>query len=152
MVDAHANKRPKSNWAQITSAWVAVIAILGIAWQAYAIRKNFNESAARQVYMSYSEAALRHPELIEPDLVKLKSTPTNYVLYKAFVAHMLFAYDEIFRVYDEPEWHRSFETDVKYHMQYICNDMQRSDDETYFRKMREILKETRKACPTPAKT
>jgi hypothetical protein len=152
MVDAQANKRPKSNWAQITSAWVAVIAIVGIAWQAYAIRKNFNESAARQVYMSYSEAALRHPELVEPDLGKLKSTPTNYVLYKSFVAHMLFAYDEIFRVYDEPEWHRSFETDVKHHMQYICNDMQRSDDETYFDKMRTILKETRKACPAPAKS
>src|ERR1700733_12840634 len=93
MVDGNANKRPKSNWAQITSAWVAVIAILGIAWQAYAIRKNFNESAARQVYMSYSEDALRHPELVEPDLAKLKISPTNYVLYKSFVAHMLFAYD-----------------------------------------------------------
>jgi hypothetical protein len=151
MVDTQASKRPRSNWAQITSAWVAVIAIVGIAWQAYAIRKNFNESAARQVYMSYSEAALRHPELVEPDLGKLKSVPTNYILYKSFVAHMLFAYDEIFRVYDEPEWHRSFETDVKYHMQYICNDMQRSDDESYFEKMRKLLKEARKACPAPAK-
>jgi hypothetical protein len=146
MSDA-ANKRPRSNWAQITSAWVAVIAIVGIAWQAYAIRKNFNEAAARQVYMSYSEAALRTPALVEPDLAKLKADPEKYVQYKSFVAHMLFAYDEIFRVYDEPEWHRSFETDVKYHMEYICNDMKRGDDDSYFAKMRLILKEARKACP-----
>jgi hypothetical protein len=141
------DKRPKSNVAQITSAWVGVIAIVGVAWQAYSIRKNFSESAARQVYMSYSEASLRTPALVEPDLDKLKTDPQQYVQYKSFVAHMLFAYDEIFRVYDEPEWHKSFESDVKYHMQYICNDMSRSDDEIYFEKMRAILKELRKTCP-----
>jgi hypothetical protein len=32
-------------------------------------------------------------------------------------------------------------------MQYICNDMLRSDDETYFEKMRATLKELRKTCP-----
>jgi hypothetical protein len=151
MVDAVTNMRQKSNWAQITSAWVAVIALVGIGWQAYSIRKNFDESSARQVYMSYSEAALRTPALVEPDLQKLKDKPEQYVQYKSFVAHMLFAYDEIFRVYDEREWHKSFESDVKYHMQYICNDMLRSDDETYFGKMREALKELRKSCPAASK-
>jgi hypothetical protein len=147
MADEVNKTRPKSNWAQIISASVGVIAIVGVAWQAYAIRKNFSESAARQVYMSYSEASLRTPALVEPDLDKLKANHDQYVQYKSFVAHMLFAYDEIFRVYDEPEWHKSFDSDVKYHMQYICNDMLRSDDETYFEKMRIILKELRKSCP-----
>jgi hypothetical protein len=138
--------RPKSNWAQIVSAGVGLIAIIGVGFQVYSIRKNFDESAARQVYMSYSEAALRTPSLVEPDLQAIKLDPVKYVQYKSFVAHMLFAYDEIFRVYDEPEWRKSFESDVKYHMQYICNDMLTSDDETYFTKMRATLKELRKRC------
>src|SRR6202021_2150659 len=73
------DKRPKSNWAQITSAWVGVIAIVGVGWQVHSIRKNFRESAARQVYMSYSEASLRTPELVEPVLEKLKRAPQKQV-------------------------------------------------------------------------
>jgi hypothetical protein len=86
MVDATASKRPQSNWAQITSAWVGVIAIVGVAWQAYAIRQNFSESAARQVYMSYSESILKYPEFTEPDLSQLKKDPVKYVQYKNFVS------------------------------------------------------------------
>jgi hypothetical protein len=89
MVDATANKRPRSNWAQITSAWVGVVAIVGVAWQAYAIRQNFSESSARQVYMSYSESVLKYPEFTEPDLAQIKKDPVKYVQYKSFVSHML---------------------------------------------------------------
>jgi hypothetical protein len=145
-VGAVKTKRPKSNWAQIISAGVGVTAIIGVGYQVYSIRKNFDENAARQVYMSYSEAALRTPSLVEPDFQAIKSDPVKYVQYKSFVAHMLFAYDEIFRVYDEPEWRKSFENDVKYHMQYICNDMLTSDDKMYFSKMRATLKTLRTTC------
>jgi hypothetical protein len=50
-------------------------------------------------------------------------------------------------VYDEPEWRRSFEEDIKPHLLYICNDMPRSLDETYFPKMRALLKAERSKCP-----
>jgi hypothetical protein len=66
---------------------------------------------------------------------------------------MLFAYDEIFAVYDHAEWHRSFEQEVKYHMDYICSDMTPEDDATYFAKMRAALVALRKSCPAkPAKS
>jgi len=149
------NRRPLSNVAQIVSA---VISCLGFAlsigvfatviYQVILIKNNAQNAAARQVYMSYSEAGLKYPEFVEPDLAKLKGDPEKYVQYKSYIYHMLFAYDEIFAAYDDPEWHKSFEADVKYQMEYICNDMNRTDDETYFPKMRMILKQTREKCPS----
>jgi hypothetical protein len=152
MVDATARKRPQSNWAQITSAWVGVIAIVGVAWQAYAIRQNFSESAARQVYMSYSESVLKYPEFTEPDFAELKKDPVKYVQYKNFVSHMLFAYDEILAVYDKPEWRKSFEDDLKYQMPYLCNETPPDYDAMYFEKLRRLLKEARAKCPAAAKS
>ena len=152
MIDATTSKRPQSNWAQITSAWVGVIAIVGVAWQAYAIRQNFRESAARQVYMSYSESILKYPEFTEPDLAQLKKDPVKYVQYKSFVSHMLFAYDEILVVYDKPEWRKSFEDDFKYQMPYFCNETPSDYDATYFEKLRGLLKKARTKCPAAAKS
>lgn len=140
-------RRPKSNWAQIISAVVAVFGFGVVALQVNTLRANARETAARQVYMSYSEAQLRNPELVEPDMTALRADRVKFVLYKNFVAHMLFAYDEILAVYDHEEWHRSFAQEVRYHMDYICRDMTPADDATYFDKMREMLTELRRSCP-----
>ena len=103
--------------------------------------------ASRRSTRATNEGAAR-----SPDTTALRADRLKWVLYKNFVAHMLFAYDEIFAVYDHPEWHRSFEQEVKYHMEYICSDMTPEDDATYFAKMRAALAELRKSCPAqPAK-
>lgn len=138
------------NTAQITSAVVAAIALIFAAYQVWSIRANARVATARQVYMSYSESLLRYPSLVEPDLPKLRADPEEWVRYKNFVAHMLFAYDEILGVYDEPEWRRSFEEDVRFHLPYICGDMPAALDDTYFRKMRELLKKERAKCARAA--
>jgi hypothetical protein len=125
---------------------------MGVAWQAYAIRQNFSESAARQVYMSYSESILKYPEFTEPDLSQLKKDPVKYVQYKNYVSHMLFAYDEILAVYDKPEWRKSFEDDLKFQMPYLCNETASDYDAAYFENLRRLLKEARAKCPGAAKS
>lgn len=134
------------NTAQIASAVVAAAALVFVAYQVWSIRTNARIATARQVYMSYSESLLRYPNLVEPDLQKLRADPDEWVRYKNFVAHMLFAYDEILAVYDEPEWRRSFEEDVRYHLPYICADLPAALDDTYFAKMRALLKTERAKC------
>jgi hypothetical protein len=64
---------------------------------------------------------------------------------------MLFAFDEILRVYDTPEWRNSFNEDLKYHMGYICESTTPEYDKMYFTKMRELLGDARKRCPTVEK-
>lgn len=139
------------NTAQIVSAVVAALALVFVAYQVWSIRATARIATARQVYMSYSESLLRYPNLSEPDLPKLRADPEEWVRYKNFVAHMLFAYDEILGVYDEPEWRLSFAEEVKPHLAYICNDMPPALDATYFPKMRELLKAERSKCATAPK-
>ena len=145
-------ERPRSNWAQIGSAWLGAIALVGVGYQAYSIRQNFAEQSARQVYMSYSESILKYPEFTEPDFAKLKQDPVKYVQYKSFVSHMLFAYDEILAVYDKPEWRKSFEDDIKYQMPYLCGDMPADQDAMFSDKLRRLLQEARAKCSAGAKS
>lgn len=140
------------NSAQIASAVVAAVALVFVAYQVWSIRTTARIATARQVYMSYSEASLRYPSLAEPDLPKLRADPVEWIRYKSFVAHMLFAYDEILAVYDEPEWRRSFEEDVKFHLPYICADMPAALDDIYFAKMRALLKAERARCAAAPKS
>ena len=79
-------------------------AVVGVIFQLSFIRGNAKEASARQVYMSYSEATLKYPELSQPNYEKIKADPVEYVRYKNYVSHMLFAFDEILSVYDTPEW------------------------------------------------
>jgi hypothetical protein len=65
---------------------------------------------------------------------------------------MLFAYDEIFAVYDKPEWRRSFEDDLKYQMPYLCNEAPADYDAIYSGKLRGLLKDARAKCPAAAKS
>ena len=58
------------------------------------------------------------------------------------------AFDEILSVYDTPEWRNSFNEDLKYHMRYVCESTTPEYDKMYFPKMRELLGDARKRCPT----
>jgi len=121
------------NVAQIVSAVAALCAVIGVIFQLYLIRATPMRQA-RQVYMSYSEATLKYPELAQPIFDKIKADPVEYVRYKNYVSHMLFAFDEILSVYDTPEWRNSFNEDLKYHVRYICEDTTPEFDKMYFRK------------------
>ena len=72
------------NVAQMVSAIAALCAVVGVIVQLYLIRSNAKEASARQVYMSYSDATLKYPELSQPNLEKIKSDPVEYVRYKNF--------------------------------------------------------------------
>jgi len=134
------------NVAQMVSAVAALCAVVGVVFQLNLIRGNAKDASARQVYMSYSEATLKYPELSELNLDKLKADPLQYGRYKNFVGLMLFAYDEILSVYDTPEWRNSFNEDLSHHLKYLCESTAARQDEMYFKKMRELLREARAHC------
>ena len=136
------------NNAQIASAVISLLGFGILIYQAWAIQSNFKATAARQVYMSYSESTLRNPELSEPDYPKLRDgDPKEFIRYKNFVSTMLFAYDEILGAYDEPEWRRAFNEEIVYHLPYLCTYTDPNYDLMFFPKMRERLKQARSRCP-----
>jgi hypothetical protein len=140
------------NVAQIGSVIVAAIAVALVSLQLQQLQHNSEalkeaeqRAAARQVYMSYSEAAIRYPEFAKPDYAKI-TKPLEQVRYGFFVAHMLFAYDEILKVFDDPEWKLSFEYDLQQHKRYLCQLNDPTFYSQYFEKMRTLLKQARASC------
>jgi hypothetical protein len=128
----------------------ALCAVIGVIVQLYLIRNNARETSARQVYMSYSEATLKYPNCHSRTSTRSKPIRWNTFATRTTSA-MLFAFDEILRVYDTPEWRNSFNEDLKYHMGYICESTTPEYDKMYFTKMRELLGDARKRCPTVEK-
>lgn len=152
-VSAQQNTAWYQRWgtiAQLISATISVAVLCAVIFQARLIRDNATRANARQVYMSYSEAMLRYPQFSEPDLQKIKTNPIEYVRYKNFVAHMLFAYDEILTTEDGPEWEKSFQDDLSVQMPYICSDTTPEYYDMYFPRMRKLLLDAKAKCPPSA--
>jgi hypothetical protein len=138
------------NLAQIVSAAVALVALFFIYRQVVHLQASEQRTAARQVYLSYSEAAIRYPEFARPDYAKI-TKPLEQVRYGFFVAHMLFAYDEILKVFDDPEWKASFKYDLQMHLPYLCQLNDPAFFNQFFEQMRTLINEARAACPRPAR-
>jgi hypothetical protein len=114
------------NISQMVSAIVAVGGVILVSCQVSVLVANSEEikrveqrTAARQVYMSYSDASMKYPQFASPDYTRI-TDPLEKTRYAFFVAHMLYAYDEMLKVFDDTEWMASFEYDLKLHMPYIC--------------------------------
>ena len=131
------------NAAQIASPIVAAIALFGIYLQVRTVERNAAIGYARTVYMSYSEAGLRYPQFVEPDWPAIKQDRVEYMRFKNYVSHMLFAYDEVFAVMAGPEWRAAFEIDLKPEMPYLCEENTPQYDAQFYPKMRQLLADAR---------
>lgn len=134
------------NGAQIASALVAIVALGGIFYQVQLVQRNAQLAHARQLFQAYSSATLTYPELTSPDYDKLKQDRTELLRYKAFVGHMLFAYDEMLLISDEPEWVATFRYDLPPHLKYLCDENDPKFYEQFYPKMQKLLSDARKQC------
>jgi hypothetical protein len=132
------------NAAQIASPIVAAVALFGIFMQISTVEKNAAIGYARTIYMSYSEAGLRYPQFVEPDWPAVKNDRVEFMRFKNYVSHMLFAYDEVLAVMDSPEWRAAFAIDLKPLMPYLCEENSAAYDAQFYPKMRGLLADARK--------
>ncbi len=145
--------RPASSKAHIVSAIsaaasfvLALFAFGAVLYQVTLIKNNAATTTARQVFMEYSKEGIQYPMFAYPDYDKLKAgDPLELNRYKLFVTLMLWAYDEMLLVYDDPEWKKSFAADIQVHLPYIC-ETKFNDYETLSPKMRDLLVAARKSC------
>jgi hypothetical protein len=138
------------NAAQIASACIGLFGFTIVILQMdEARRKTAVESVrseladARKLYLSYSDATLKYPHLTEPDYDALMRNRNEYIRYKNFISHMLYAYDEILNAVkhtdaeDEAEWIASFELEFEPHHRYLCQ----IDDPRFFNMHRAEMQE-----------
>src|SRR4029079_2826937 len=147
------------NVAQVASAIVAFVGFSAVVWQINQTRNKNTEEAyraeladARKVYMSYSDATLKYPELTNPDYDALMRDHTEYVRYQNFVSHMLYAYDEMLHLapvvdsVDEEEWVLAFEIDLEPHHRYVCQLPDPRLIRTFRSAMQDRLNKARENC------
>lgn len=147
------------NAAQIASAVVALVGFSAVVWQINVAWKKNTEDAyraeladARKVYMSYSDATLKYPELTYPDYDALMRNHIEYVRYQNYVSHMLYAYDEMLNLapvvdsVDEEEWVLAFEIDLEPHHRYICQLPDPRLIKTFRLAMQQRLNKARQNC------
>jgi hypothetical protein len=122
------------NWAQIASAVISAIGFAAVVYQIHESREKAAHDAiraelgdARRLYLTYSNATLRYPDLTQPNYAVLVKNHTEFVRYQNFVSHMIYAYDDILNAvhqYEKPidieAWENSFKADVATHRRYLC--------------------------------
>jgi hypothetical protein len=148
------------NFAQIASA---VIAAIGFAGLIYEFNENQKKSAqdsyraeladARRNYASYSDAILRYPYLSVPDYDFLMRNHNEWLRYQNFVAHMLYAYDDILNVVEyseekdaKKEWLLAFAIDIEPHRRYLCQVKDHRIFGMYRRSIQDLLEKTVSTC------
>jgi hypothetical protein len=110
------------NLSQVLSAIGAIGALIFIAYQVSEFEANNRKANARQVYLAYAEAGLRYPEFLRPaNYAAIKRDPVKFEQYKAYVAQMIFAYDEMITVTAGHSWVDSFEYELPDHLALLCD-------------------------------
>lgn len=138
-----------SNRAQIFTAVAAWIGLpLLILWQLPEARNNARLANAVQVYISYMNSGMQHPQFLTPTIEEyeqIKTKGVEFSRYRWFVLTMLFAYDEVFEairirsfivdyIGGETEdykqgWEYAFKDDVKNHLVFLCEQKEKGTDE-----------------------
>ena len=85
-------------------------------------QKNQRESTAKSVFREHLRLAFEHSDLAEPDYQKLQAQPDKYKKYSWFVAHLLWACEEILRYEEGKIWKENLQRNVNYHREYFIND------------------------------
>lgn len=130
------NSAATGNLAQIASALAAIIGFAVVTVQLDDNRQKATAESlraeladARRLYSSYSSAALQYPKLTRPDYEELVRDRYEFERYETFVAHMLYAYDDILNVVAKArdqealsEWKATLKFDVRLHRRYLCQE------------------------------
>jgi len=135
----------RGNTAQWISAMAACVALVGFLIQVNAIRSNAREANARQLYSSYMDAGLKHPEFLKPDYEAIKADPTRLTQYRWFVSYFLFTYDDVFHALGEDGWVQAFRTELRPHLPLLCSEMRPQSLLQYYSRTADIVKEEMRA-------
>jgi hypothetical protein len=149
------NLRWAGNAAQLASACIAAIGFAVVIFQINETHRKADRDSirlelgdARRLYLTYSEATLRYPELTHPDYAALAGNRVEFLRYRNFVTHMIYAYDDVLDAvgkYETPPdvkaWNAAFRGDVLPHRRYLCQlgpefyNQYRADMEKHIRKL-----------------
>lgn len=114
--------------ANIVKGYAIAIGIaiaIGFVWVWWAHRQRERRQdlalRANTVWGRWLRLAIAHPELAEPSLGTLLA-PAETVRYRAFVATLLTAVEEVLLLADQPRWRDAILRQLEPHRSYLASD------------------------------
>ncbi|CAM3652899.1 hypothetical protein [Litorimonas haliclonae] len=99
----------------------ALVGIPLVIFQVRSSRTTQREATAKQLYRQYLEDCVCRPDLVTPDLEKLRKEG-RFTQYELFVAHMLFSLEEILENTSGSEWRSVAKGQMRRHIEYLSSD------------------------------
>jgi hypothetical protein len=108
--------------AQMAQAAVALLGFVAILFQINEIRVNNRATAARQVFLGYTDLAFKNPKFSHPDYDAIKvGNRYEQIQYENFVSYFLYSCEEATTGFaDRREWMASCDYDLKPHLPFLC--------------------------------
>lgn len=114
--DKHGNA--VQGMATITTALIALAALIGIKVQIDASAHNQQVQSARDIYREFLSLSISKPEFAQPDYCAIKGGPQD-TAYKNYVEYLLYTSEQILSV--SPEWDGALTEHLAAHEQYLCS-------------------------------
>src|SRR5262249_26842582 len=116
-------------WAALSAALLAYWSIqeqieegrLTVRRQIEADHQEQVESTAKSIFREYLRLAFEHPDLAKPNYQKL-AAQDDLERYSWFVAHLLWACEEILQYEKGEIWKENLQRNVDLHREYFIND------------------------------
>ena len=131
--------------ASITTALIALSALIGVKVQIDAAARMQQEQSARDIYREYLNLSINKPEFAKPDYCAIKDGPQN-AAYQNYVDYLLYASEQILVV--SPEWESALSDHLEAHDQYLCDVSDWSDYPETVRKL--VVKVKARVCQKAA--
>ncbi len=103
--------------AAITTALIALSALIGVKVQIDAAAKTQQEQSARDIYREFLNLSISKPEFSEPDYCAIKGG-SQEAAYKSYVDYLLYTSEQMLSV--SPDWEGALSEHLAAHEQYIC--------------------------------
>ena len=101
----------------ITTALIAVAALIGVKVQIDAAARTQQEQSARDIYREFLNLSISKPEFAEPDYCAIKSSAQASAYYN-YVDYLLYTSEQMLIV--SAEWEPALTQHLSAHQQYVC--------------------------------
>lgn len=102
----------------ITTALIALAALVGVKMQIDAAARTQQEQSARDIYREFLNLSISKPEFAEPDYCAIKASPQASA-YQNYVDYLLYTSEQMLSV--SPDWEPALEEHLAAHEQYMCS-------------------------------
>jgi hypothetical protein len=113
----HRNSNAVQAFAALTTAVVALAALIGVKYQIDASYRVQREQSSKEIYREMLNISIANPDFAAPDYCALKQSP-KLPAYEAYVEYVLYTAEQVLEM--NREWQPTIQGQLETHAGFIC--------------------------------